>query len=71
MNTPVRWNVAPIDKWQVEETEAACKEKDQRKKKTQRIIDVVTDQSESVITLKTKKHIGNDESINNFFVDIV
>ena len=70
MNTPVRWNVDAIDQWQVKETEA-CKEKDQRKKKKQRIVDVVTDQSESVITLKTKKHIGNDESINNFFVDIV
>ena len=70
MNTPVRWNVPAIDQWQVEETEA-CKEKDQRKKKKQRIIDVVNDQSESVITLKTKKHIGNDEFINNFFVDIV
>ena len=32
VNTPVRWNVTAIEQWQIEETQAVCKEKDNKKK---------------------------------------
>ena len=38
VNTPVRWNVTAIEQWQIEETQAVYKEKDNKKKDKSRIM---------------------------------